>query len=149
MDDTAQVVGADVALIFGNDSGFAFTGASKVSLEGRTAGPYAGFVVAAARGNKHAFLLASDHVDKLLGVVYVPASILTVTGSQSVAQYSAWTVIAALSLQLEGTSGGAGSKGGPKSQAGSPRLLVNSNYAQSTVPVPRGVGPNTGVRIVR
>ena len=43
-----------------------------------------------------------------------------------VADQSAWTVIVAQAIQM----------------SGSPNLVVNANYASSSVPVPGGVGSN-------
>jgi hypothetical protein len=50
-----------------------------------------------------------------------------VTGTgNNVANQSAWTVIVAQALQLQG----------------SPNLVINANYSSSNVPVPAGAGNN-------
>ena len=57
----------------------------------------------------------------------MPSATLNVTGaSDNVADQSAWTVVVAKALQLQG----------------SPNLVINANYANSTVPVPAGAGNN-------
>jgi hypothetical protein len=71
---------------------------------------------------------AADHVESLLGVIYVPSARLIVEGTADVARESAWTVIVAREVRL----------------SGSPSLFINANYSASDVPVPSGVGPRTG-----
>ncbi len=85
-------------------------------------------VMAGTRGNTQDFVITSDHVESLLGVIYVPEARLIIEGKSDVARDSAWTVIVARELQLKG----------------SPSLVVNANYTSSDVPVPQGVGPRQG-----
>ena len=78
--------------------------------------------------------MSADHVESLLGVIYVPSARLIVEGSAEVARDSAWTVIVAKEVQLKGE----------------PSLFINANYELSDVPVPEGVGPRAGdSRLVR
>ncbi|MGH3431159.1 MAG: TadE/TadG family type IV pilus assembly protein [Mycobacteriales bacterium] len=132
---TAILSGTNVVLVFDKNSHFDFAGTSQVDLSGRTTGTYAGFVVATTRQNTGSFNISSTSAEKLEGTIYIPAATLTVQGYQSkVAQQSAWTVIVATSIQLNGSA----------------NLVINSNYATSTVPVPSGVGTNyidTSVRL--
>ena len=124
----ATLSGTDVVLFFDKASKFVFQDQSVVTLEGRRTGAYAGMVMAATRDDKEDFLITSDNVENLLGVIYVPNAVFIVKGSQDVARDSAWTVIVAKSLQL----------------TGSPSLIINANYTGSAVPVPQGVGPRAG-----
>lgn len=126
--DTARLEGDDVVLFFDTASRFNFTDSALVRLAGRTTGPYAGIVMGATRDNRQDFLISSDHVESLLGVVYVPAARMIVEGRADVARDSAWTVIVAQSLQMRG----------------SPSLFINADYDATRVPVPAGVGPRTG-----
>lgn len=126
--ENATLVGDDVVLFFDAASKFDFKDQSTVNLEGRKTGPYAGIVMAATRTNRRDFIISSDNVDKLLGVIYVPNAQMIVEGKQDIARDSAWTVIVARSLQLKG----------------SPSLIINANYTSSAVPVPQGVGPRAG-----
>jgi hypothetical protein len=126
--DSARLEGSDVILLFDTASRFAFTAASRVNLEGRQSGDFAGIVMASMRDNQQDFLISADHVESLLGVIYVPSARLIVEGSADVARDSAWTVIVAKELRL----------------SGSPSLYINANYDASSVPVPNGVGPRTG-----
>jgi hypothetical protein len=74
------------------------------------------------------FVLASDNVEALDGVIYVPSSKLTIVGTQPIAEGSDWTVMVAERIEVKG----------------SPRLVINSDYDSSTIPVPPGVGPTRG-----
>lgn len=126
--EDARLSGQDVVLMFDRTSKFEFKDRALVTLDGRESGPYAGIVMAAARGNTQDFIISSDHVETLLGVIYVPDATLIVEGSAEVARESAWTVIVAKYLQLKGA----------------PRLYINADYRSSDVPVPSGVGPGAG-----
>lgn len=123
--ENARLSGADVVLFFDKASKFDFKDHALVNLDGRKSGAYAGMVMVATRGNTQDFIITSDHVETLLGVIYVPDARLIVDGSADVARDSAWTVIVARMLQLKG----------------SPSLMINANYSSSNVPVPDGVGP--------
>jgi hypothetical protein len=131
----AVISGDDVVLVFDDKSQFQFQDNAQVSLSGRKSGPLAGFVVATTRKNTSTFEISSDSARKLLGTIYIPSAKLLVTGgNDKVADQSAWTVIVAKAIEMHG----------------GPNLVVNANYAGSTVPVPHGVGPGAeGARLVR
>lgn len=130
----AQLTGEDVAVIFGSNSAFEFTDKATVKLKGRKTGVFAGFVVATTRQNTKTFTISSDNAKELLGTIYVPSAKLTVTGKKNdVAEDSAWTVILAKTLELNGSA----------------RLVVNAEYEGSGVPVPKGVGPLSGVAMTK
>lgn len=132
--ENARLSGTDVVLFFDTASKFEFRDQAMVNLDGRKAGPYAGLVMAATRNNTQDFVIASDNVETLLGVLYVPSARLVVEGRADVARDSAWTVIVAKQLLL----------------TGSPSLFINANYDASNVPVPNGVGPRAGgSRLIR
>ncbi len=134
MMEEARLVGRDVVLLFDKVSRFEFRDQSQVSLEGRKTGAYAGMVMVATRGNTQDFIITSDNVERLLGVIYVPEARLMVEGKSDVARDSAWTVIVARRLKLKG----------------SPSLIINANYSASDVPVPDGVGPQgKGAQLVQ
>ncbi len=130
---SARIEGDDVVLMFDKESHFDFTGSSMVRLTGRQSGSLSGFVLIATRDNNGDFRITSDHVDGLLGVVYAPAANLVIQGHAEVARQSAWTVIVAKSIRLDGN----------------PTLFLNANYHGSDVPVPAGVGPRAGTRLVQ
>jgi hypothetical protein len=126
--DDARLEGEDVVLIFDKASKFEFKNSALIRVSGRTTGAFAGIVIAALRDNTQDFVISSDNVESLLGVVYVPAAKMKVEGRADVARDSAWTVIVAQSLEMKG----------------SPSLYINANYNASNVPVPAGVGLRTG-----
>ena len=80
-----------------------------------------------------AFVTVADHkgfapaARKLLGTIYLPNSELEITGAGDVAQESAYTIIIADKIHVRES-----------------RLVVNANYAATDVPVPAGLGPNSG-----
>jgi Flp pilus assembly protein TadG len=135
LQQNATLQGTDVVLIFDNQSYFQFQDSSQIKLQGRQSGPFAGFVIATTPSNTNTFQISSDSARLLLGTIYVPNALLSVSGgTTNVADQSAWTVIIAKGLKL----------------AGSPNLVINSNYGGTSVPVPAGVGPATqGAKLVQ
>ena len=98
---------------------------SSINLQGAQSGTYAGLVIATTPSNTNTFTISSNAARTLLGTIYIPSALLSVSGGgTNVADQSAWTVIIAKGLQL----------------SGSPNLVINDNYSGSTVPVPSGVG---------
>ncbi len=131
--DNSIIQGSDVVLVFDKDSKFTFKDSSQVKLEGRKTGKLAGFVLATTRENRETFQISSSNARLLLGTIYIPNAILEISGaSNSIGDQSAWTVIVARAIHM----------------VGSPNLVINSNYAASSVPVPAGVGPVNGVDAV-
>ncbi|MET0294725.1 MAG: pilus assembly protein TadG-related protein [Phenylobacterium sp.] len=130
--EQSKLEGTDVLLVFDKGSDFKFKDNSVISLEGRKTGTYAGFVLATTRGNTEEFEISSSAARKLLGTIYIPDAVLRVEGKDKVADQSAWTVVVARGIKMKG----------------SPSLVINSNYAGTTVAPPKGVGPSaTEVRL--
>jgi hypothetical protein len=128
--ENSQLTGADVVLVFDDNSNFTFQDGSQISLQGRQGkSTYAGFVIATTRRNTQTFTISTSSAREILGTIYIPSATLAVSGANNrVADQSAWTVVVAKAITL----------------AGSPNLVINANYAGSTVPVPGGVGPRSG-----
>lgn len=124
MNHRSKLTGDDVALIFDEDSKMEFKDTSSIDLYGRRRGYYAGFVIATTRDNTNDFVMWTNNVRRLEGVVYVPSAKLLVQDTDNLAEQSAWTVIVADRLQVKG----------------SPVMVINKNYRRSPVPVPQGVG---------
>ena len=114
----------DAVLVFDSKSKIDFNDTSKADLSGRRSGLYAGFVLVGLRDNSNEFIMWSDNVDRMDGVVYIPSAQLTVEGSAKMAEQSDWTVVVARNLLIKGGAD----------------LVINANYRGSPIPVPKGVG---------
>jgi Flp pilus assembly protein TadG len=149
---TASLLGQGAGLFFsGNAGGLRFDPDTSIDLTAPKTGPMAGILmfedrsvsspVAPPPGPKGApppppygsqpmrqYRISSNNAANLLGTIYLPAGRLIVDANTPVANRSAYTVI--VSRQLEIDSG--------------PNLYLNSDYSMTDVPVPVGVGPNSG-----
>ncbi len=123
-----RLEGENVLLMFTGGNALSASGNSSVSLSGRQTGNWAGFVMVATRGNYANFSIASSRVDKLLGTIYLPMTKLLVSATGDVAEGSQWSVIVARNIHLTNTA----------------RLVINTDYEGSPVPVPIGVGNQAG-----
>lgn len=125
----------DTATITGEYTGFYFTGAgSELTLERDTVvelsaprdGTMAGLLffqdgATAATGSR--FRVLSNDARVLLGTIYLPAAEFYVDATAPIADRSAYTVIIANKFQL----------------SDGPELVLNTDYASTDVPVPKGV----------
>ena len=126
---TARLVGDGVTVFFDSSSTLQVKESPRIDLKGSKSGAWAGVVLVSARDNTNDLLLSSDNVDRLEGVIYLPAAKLVVSGGAgTLAQQSNWTVTVTKALVV----------------TGSPTLVINADYGKSDVPVPAGVGPPTG-----
>ncbi|HWF77148.1 MAG TPA: pilus assembly protein TadG-related protein [Caulobacteraceae bacterium] len=128
----SMITGTDVVVIFGPTTVLNLKGASNISLNGRQSGPLAGFVIAVDRGATGTFQIQTDPFTNITGAIYAPTVNLNFDGAHQAAQASQWTVVTARSITL----------------TNSPDIVINSNYAGSTVPVPTGVGTNIQGNVV-
>ena len=135
----ASLTGNGVTLFFDHDAMFEFKETAKVDLIGSQSGDFAGFVVMTlpkpSTNNNVAgydygtdFVISSNNVSRLDGVVYVPMARLIIEGekgAKAVAEDSDWTVIVADHIELKGA----------------PKLVINKDYGvPGAPPVPDGVG---------
>ena len=123
-----RLEGDNVLLMFTAGYNLEVTGNGYVSLSGRQSGPWAGFVIVATRNNYVNITFSSGRVDKLLGTIYIPMARVRVMGTGDMAEGSQWSVIVARNINLSANA----------------RLVINSDYAGSPVPVPTGVGNQAG-----
>jgi len=123
-----RLEGDDVLLMFTAGNALSALGQASVSLSGRESDEWAGFVIVATRDNYANFGIESGRVDKLLGTIYLPMTKLLVSSSGDVAEDSQWSVIVARNIELIDNA----------------RLVINSDYEGSPVPVPIGVGNKAG-----
>lgn len=130
--DQAHLSGSDVTLFFDKASHLTFQGAASISLAGRVSGTHAGLLMVSAPANTNDFALSSDNIQALEGVIYLPSARLVVSGTSPVGAQSKWTVTVSRAMQV----------------VGSPTLVIKTDYANSSVPVPSGVGPGLGARLI-
>lgn len=129
----SRVVGDNVVLVFGTTSQFNFADSATVELTGARSGIGAGIVIATTRDNTRPFMISSSNVRRMEGVVYMPSAQLVVTGGRETLAESDWTV--SITRELVVRNGA--------------KLVINSNYNASTVPVPDDVkAPPGSVRLV-
>ncbi len=76
--------------------------------------------------------ILSNNARNLLGTIYFPDGSLYVDANQPIADRSAYTIIVAQQFGI----------------ASGPNLVLNSDYASTTVPVPKGLGPQDGVSML-
>ena len=136
LSQTSRLTGTNVVLVFGPGSKLKAQGRSYVSLTGRESGPYAGMVIVSTPTNNQIFEIFSNSVDRLEGVIYLPNTMLVVNGATAgeIAENSDWTVTVTNLLKIEGLA----------------KLVIKTDYAASTVPLPADVGSTGGpVQLVR
>jgi formylmethanofuran dehydrogenase subunit D len=103
---------------------------SVVELTAPRTGPMAGLLLFedrdSASGRK--FDILSDTARRLVGTIYLPRGTFSVRANQVVADQSEYTAIVANQIYL----------------ARKPRLVINTRYGATDVPVPKGLGPKSG-----
>ncbi len=124
----ASLAGDNVVMMFDDDAKFMASERSALSLTGRTIGDWAGFVIVTTRNNVQPMEISSSFVDKLLGTIYLPNAELLIDAPGTVAEDSKWSVVVAKDIILDNNA----------------KLVINTDYAGSGVPVPFGVGDKAG-----
>lgn len=134
--DNAKVDGlGGVGLYFtGKNAYFEFTTNANVDLQAPDSGPMAGLLVYQDRKSEvQNFKITSDFTRNLIGTIYLPMGNLVVDANNEVAQDSAYTALVVRQLILRR----------------SPNLVLNTDYGDTTAPVPDGLGPSSDLRLVR
>lgn len=163
---SAALSGTDVAFYFTGDKGsLLFDKKTTISLSAPVNGPMAGLLMSeeravsapvdpvsqledeveegtstvspkpgktppplAASKAMRTYRIISDNARTILGTIYLPAGRLVIDASRPVADMSSYTVVVAQQINLyEG-----------------PNLYLNANYNNTSVPVPKGLGPVSG-----
>jgi len=165
---------AGVTINFSDNSTFTFLAGAKVNLAAPSTGPTRGFLfVGNPQGVKsRKFFVASVGVTQLLGTIYLPFGTLVVDmdETEAVAASSAAASAADGAEQDDTDTGGAPS--GPSAGtnpatnevnkqaaftilvvgqlrvANKSNMVLNANYANTSVPVPGGVGPDATVVVI-
>jgi Flp pilus assembly protein TadG len=129
----SKMTGDDVGFYFSNDAVFKFNTESIVALSGRETGDMNGLLFFADRNSApRIHQVNSRNANKLVGTIYMPNDTLQVATDASVADDSAYTAIIARRVMLNQ----------------SPKLVLQTNYSNSSVPVPEGVGGVVGAVII-
>ena len=130
------------SIVRGDHAGFYFVGTVKepfvfraavnasVDLTAPKDGPLAGIMFFEDRAAPalRPFEVFSNNARNLLGTLYIPRGRFVVNNTTALADRSAYTVIVANQIELNSH----------------PNLTLNTNYHQSDVPVPKGLGPLGG-----
>ncbi len=121
--------------LVGDEAIFHFDFASKITLSAEESGALAGLLFFEDRNapQDRIHRIMSDDARELIGTFYLPRGEFRVASLLPVADKSAYTAIVARKLSM----------------AGSPTLVLNADYDQTTVPVPAGVGPVGGGTYLR
>ena len=143
--DTSELIGNGVTLVFTDAKAFfRFEDDALVKISAPTTGLTAGMLiwelptpgslppagttvpVAGAKlkdTSKHR--ISASRAYQLTGTIYLPRGLLTIDSKKPIAADSEYTIMVVLTLDL----------------FDGPRLVLNSNYKGSVVPVPAGIGP--------
>ncbi|NNM74454.1 hypothetical protein HJG44_19020 [Enterovirga sp. DB1703] len=151
-DDEGGGGAANKGFLRGNNVGIYFTGTVKPEADGKTRvlkfmkdsvveltaprdGPMAGLLIHEDRNAPpdRRFEVLSDMARRLVGTIYIPKGIFSISANQSVADQSEYTAIVTKRLEL----------------LQGPNLVLNTRYGDTDVPVPEGIGPNGAVRLER
>lgn len=130
----AELVVRDTATLTGDGVGFYFSGTkgrlvfnpdTSISLSAPTTGDMAGLLVAQdpAADPQQKYVISSNNAHTLIGTIYLPKGDLYIDAQQPVAAASAYTAIIVDELEL----------------TSSVNLVLNSDYADTDVPVPAGI----------
>jgi len=131
----ADITANGVSFVFeGNTARFIANPESSVNISAPTSGAYAGILMFKdkrySQDSDHKFVISSLNADSLVGTIYLPNADLVVDAGTSVAQSSAYTAIIARRVEVISSS----------------KLILNSNFQDTDVPVPDGlVGTSVGL----
>ncbi|MEF2552637.1 pilus assembly protein TadG-related protein [Aurantimonas sp. A2-1-M11] len=166
LDKGSEVIGDNVSLVFiGHKSSLDLKNDSTISLSASEDGPMAGILIYADSQKRNArdFKIESNNAKRMIGTIYLPNDTLTIGGDKN-ADGVCDPDIAVVDDEDEDEGGGRGGGAGTpgcKANVGEfsdwtalvankitvtsgVKLVLNTNYAGSDVPVPVGVGPVGG-----
>lgn len=127
----STLIGKNVGFYFtGDKATFDFGVSTQARLTAPKGGPLAGILFFEDRTSpsNREFVIRSKDAELFEGTVYLPKGKLIVDKQSRVGQRSAWTAI--IANRIESRKG--------------PRIVINANYAGSSVPVPPGIAPEKG-----
>lgn len=127
----SSVIGKNVGFYFTGDAAiFDFGVSSQAKLTAPKSGPMAGILFFEDRKSpsNREFIIRSKDAELFEGTVYLPKGKFIIDKKSRVGQRSAWTAI--IANRIESRKG--------------PQVVINANYASSSVPVPAGIAPEKG-----
>ncbi len=132
----STLIGQDVGFyLTGSSATFDFGVSTQASLSARESGPLSGILFFEDRnssGNRQ-FTIRSKDAEKFEGAIYLPNGTLWIDKASKVGQKSSWTAIIANRISV----------------GNGPNIVINADYASSTIPVPDGIGGGDVVRLKR
>lgn len=109
------------ATLIMEDAPISISGTAKVDINAMNSGPTAGILIwASGSSGKSTIDISSTKARNLTGVVYAPATTLSVSNAVTVADNSPWTAIVVQDMQV----------------AAGASVVLNSNYSATNVPPP-------------
>ena len=136
-DGNIKVRGEDVGFYMtGPYSNVKFAGNADIDLSAPINGPMAGILMRTVDrfGDAEEVIITSNRVRRLLGTLYLYAADLIIDTNEPISSEAAFTIVIADRIML----------------SGSPNLVLNSDYDQTRVPVPKGLEtPPTNFRLRR
>ena len=140
IEDEAQAIGTEVGLFFDDsDSYFEFKDNADISFSAPETGDMAGILVGAKKlcdskrcSTERNFKITSANVRSLLGTIYIPYDDLVIDTTTPISEDAAFTILIVDNLVMKQ----------------SPALVLNTNYAATSVPVPDGFVERTKTRLV-
>lgn len=132
----ASLIGEDIGFFLtGSNATFDFGVSTQAVLSARKSGVMSGILFFEDRNSPkdRQFTIRSKDAEKFEGAIYLPKGTLWIDKASRVGQKSSWTAIVAKRIAL--------GKG--------PNIVINSDYANSSIPVPDGIGGGGRVRLRR
>ena len=134
--DISRVDGEGVGLFFtGVNAGIKFEDKSAISLAAPETGAMTGVLIWQSAGvtGVDSFEIYSNYVDRLVGTIYLPDASFIAAATAEVAEDSAYTAIIAKTISLRKNT----------------RLVLNTDYSMTSVPVPAGIANAGGAVYLR
>lgn len=133
---SSSLIGEGVSFFFtGKEAVFEFGVPTKIELSAQKSGTMAGILFFEDRNSpkNRQFKIRSKNAKKFEGAIYLSKGILNIDKASKVGQESAWTAIIANQIII----------------GNGPEIQINSDYANSTTPVPEAISGGTSIRLKR
>lgn len=126
----SSLIGSDVSFFMtGADAVFDFGVSTQINLSAREAGKMSGILFFEDRNSPsgRVFRIRSKDAEQFEGAIYLSKGTLEIDKASRVGQRSAWTAIIANRISV----------------GNGPDIVINSDYANSPIPVPEGISGGT------